>query len=172
MQTISESIEMGKIFSVQDIGEIPVTKLYSVNYEDSLWVKISDSEITFEELYENETAFNSSIITQVIHLNYLRKNTETLITHLDHEFVFYSKSDYEKRKTNSDIKGNKYSRLKSFKIDKANIPLTLPIKRNLNLYNEASGEISHKEETVPFIIYILKCYLKHTDLIDEYFSKL
>ncbi len=172
MQTISESIEMGKIFSVQHIGEIPVTKLYSVNYEDSLWVKISDSEITFEELYENETAFNSSIITQVIHLNYLRKNTETLITHLDHEFVFYSKSDYEKRKTNSDIKGNKYSRLKSFKIDKANIPLTLPIKRNLNLYNEASGEISRKEETVPFIIYILKCYLKHTDLIDEYFSKL
>ena len=62
-------------------------------------------EITFEELCEHESTFNGSTITQVIHLSYLNKGNETVITHIDHEFVFYSKSDYEKRKVNSDIKG-------------------------------------------------------------------
>lgn len=172
LQTILEAVERGKIFSVQNMGDIPVTKLYSVNYEDSLWIKSTDSEITFEELCEHESSFNDSVITQVIHLNYLNKGNEIFITHIDHEFVFYSKSDYENRKVNSDIKGNEYTRLKSFKIDKANIPLTLPIKRNVTLYDEASDTVLHKAETVPFIVYILKSYLKHTDLIDEYFAKL
>lgn len=172
MQTVLEAVERGKVFSIQNIGDIPVTKLYSVNYADSLWIKSTDSEITFEELCEHESTFNGSTITQVIHLSYLNKGNETVVTHIDHEFVFYSKSDYEKRKVNSDIKGNEYTRLKSFKIDKANIPLTLPIKRNVTLYDEASDTVLHKAETVPFIVYILKSYLKHTDLIDEYFAKL
>ena len=171
-QKLLEAVERGKIFSIQNISDIPVTKLYSVNYADSLWIKSNDSEITFEELCENENRFNNSIITQVIHLNYLNKGNETFVTHIDHEFVFYSKSAYEKRKVNSDIKGDEYTRLKSFKIDKATIPMTLPIKHNVTLYDEVSGEIIHKVETVPFIVYILKTYLKHTDLIDEYFAKL
>lgn len=172
MQTILEAVERGKIFSIQNIGDISVTKLYSANYEDSLWIKSTDSEITFEELCEHESTFNGSTITQVIHLNYLNKGNETFVTHIDHEFVFYSKSNYEKRKVNSDIKGNEYTRLKSFKIDKANIPLTLPIKRNVTMYDEASDAVLHKAETVPFVVYILKSYLKHADLIDEYFAKL
>jgi len=172
MQTILEAVERGKIFSIKNIGDIPVTKLYSVNYEDSLWIKSTDSEITFEELCEHESTFNGSTITQVIHLSYLNKGNEIFITHIDHEFVFYSESDYKNRKINSNIKGNEYTRLKSFKIDKANIPLTLPIKRNVTLYDEASDTVLHKAETVPFIVYILKSYLKHTDLIDEYFAKL
>ena len=172
LQTILGAVERGKIFSIQNIGDIPVTKLYSINYEDSLWIKSTDSEITFEELCEYESSFNDSVITQVIHLNYLNKGNEIVVTHIDHEFIFYSKSDYEKRRINSDIKGNEYTRLKSFKIDKANIPLTLPIKRNVTLYDESTDTVLHKAETVPFIIYILKSYLKHTDLIDEYFAKL
>lgn len=172
LQTILEAVERGKIFSIQNIGDIPVTKLYSVNYEDSLWIKSTDSEITFEELCEHESSFNDSVITQVIHLNYLNKGNETFVTHIDHEFVFYSKSDYEKRKTNAAVKGNEYARLKSFKIDKANIPLTLPVKRTVTLYDESTDTVLHKAETVPFIVYILKSYLKHTDLIDEYFEKL
>ena len=172
LQTILEAVERGKVFSIQNIGDIPVTKLYSVNYADSLWIKSTDSEITFEELCEHESTFNGSTITQVIHLSYLNKGNETVVTHIDHEFVFYSKSDYEKRKINSDVKGNEYTRLKSFKIDKANIPLTLPIKRNVTLYDESTDTVLHKVETIPFIVYILKSYLKHTDLIDEYFAKL
>ena len=172
LQILTEALERGKVFSIQNLGAIPVTKLYSTNYEDCLWIKCSDSEITFEELCEHESTFNGSTITQVIHLSYLNKGNETFITHIDHEFVFYSKSDYEKRKTNSDIKGTEYPRLKSFKIDKANIPLAFPINHNVALYDEASDSVLQKVETVPFIIYILKSYLKHTNLIDEYFEKL
>ena len=171
-QTLLEAVERGEIFSIKNISNIPVTKLYSENYEDSLWIRCTDSEITFEELCEHESTFNGSTITQVIHLSYLNKGNEIFITHIDHEFVFYSESDYKNRKINSNIKGNEYTRLKSFKIDKANIPLTLPIKRNVTLYDEASDTVLHKAETVPFIVYILKSYLKHTDLIDEYFAKL
>lgn len=83
-QTLSEAVERGKIFSIQNISDIPVTKLYSENYEDSLWIRSTDSEITFEELCEHESIFNGSTITQVIHLSYLNKGNETFVTHIDH----------------------------------------------------------------------------------------
>lgn len=172
LQTLSEAVERGMIFSIHNISSISVTKLYSAQYEDCLWIKSNEQDITFEELCEIEDTFKNSIVTQVVHLQYKQDAGNTLITHIDHEFVFYSKDDYEKRKSTYAVKGEEQARLKSFKIDNARIPLTLPVKRSINICDERTNEIVRKNESVPFLIYVLKSYLKHTDLIDEYFINL
>lgn len=172
LQNLSEAVQIGKIFSTQNISNIPLTKLYSTKYEDCLWVKSSEHDITFEELCENEDTFNDSIVTQVIHLEYKQDKGDIVITHIDHEFIFYNKEDYEKRKSKAETKGKEQPRLKSFKIDEARIPLSLPIQRSINVYSNRTNDTMRKNETVPFLIYILKSYLKHHDLIDEYFANL
>lgn len=172
LQTVMEAVEFGNIFSIKNLGTIPVTKLSSANYDDTLWIKIDSSNITFEELCAEELKFENSIITQVLHLEYRHTDTEVIITHLDHEFVFYSESDYKDRKGYSGVKGTEQQRLKSFKIDGAKIPLNMQCEHSVNKVGTAQGQIEKVNEKVPFLIFVLKSYFKHTDLIDEYFQDL
>jgi hypothetical protein len=171
-EILQEAAEFGKLFSIEGIGEIPITKLYSDDFNDVLWVRTDKENITFEELCSTENVYEDSIVTQVIHLKYEKSDESVYITHIDHEFVFYSKDDYEKRKTNVNIKGAFYRRLKSFKIDEAKIPLDMPCAHKVAILKEESNEWDFVDEKVPFIIFILKSYFNHTDLIDEYFEKL
>lgn len=172
LQTLMEAVAFGNIFSIKNLGAISVTKLFSANYDDTLWIKIDSSNITFEELCAEELKFENSIITQVLHLEYRHMDAEVIITHLDHEFVFYSVSDYKDRKSNSKVKGTEQQRLKSFKIDGAKIPLNMPCEHSVNQAGSVQGEIEKVNEKVPFLIFVLKSYFKHTDLLDEYFQDL
>lgn len=172
LESIMEAVQFGKIFSVQNLDRDFVTKLYSESYKDCLWIKVDSSNITFEELCEREQSFNDAIITQVIHLEYEKENTGFFITHLDHEYIFYSKEEYELRQTDASIKGEAQKRLKSFKLDGARIPIDLPCKRSVNVPGESMQEVKFVTEEVPFLVLVLKSYFKHTDLIDEYFEKI
>lgn len=172
LQTLMEAKEYGQLFSIRNLASIPVTKLYSKEYADTLWIKITETDITFEELCKTDVETNNSIVTQVIHLQYREENSSIIITHIDHEFVFYDKNEYNNRKTNSDIKGTKYTRLKSFKIDNSMIPLDYIVVRKVNVLNNNCKEDMLVEEKVPFLIFVLKCYFKHADLVDEYFQNI
>lgn len=172
LQTLMEAKEFGRLFSTNNIASVPVTKLYSKEYSDALWVKITETDITFEELCESDVRTDDSIVTQVIHLQYRKENDKIVISHIDHEFVFYDEKDYINRKTNSDIKGTKYTRLKSFKIDNSMIPFDYNIVRKVSIVNSNSNEDVVVEENVPFLIFVLKCYFKHKELIDEYFQNI
>ena len=167
---IMEEINFGTPFYINDIDSVPVTMLYSKNYNDCLWIKIDTLNITFEELCNIEQTFDDSIITQVIHLQYTNNNGNLLITHLDHEFVFYTKDEYLLRQNNANIKGDQLQRLKSFKIDSANIPFNFPCRRHINIPINDFKDCKTITETVPFLIFVIKCYFQHTDLIDEYFE--
>ena len=59
-----EEIEFGKAFSLIELGEIKLTKLYSESLEDTLWVNIDNANITFEELCDDFTIFFSFYLTQ------------------------------------------------------------------------------------------------------------
>lgn len=172
LEILKESLQFGKAFSIDQIGKIPITKLSSDNFQNSLWVKIDEFNITFEEICENDDEYENSIITQVIHLEYIMKNNDFIITHIDHEFIFYSKEDYKKRNVKNDIKGEEQKRLKSFKIDKAKIPINYQIHHKVKEYDGNTKEVKEKIEEIPFLIYILKSYFKHHELIDEYFEKM
>lgn len=170
LETMEEALEIGKFFSLDNFENIPITKLYSKEYKDCLWITVNSKEITFEELCEKENRFDDAIITQVVHLEYILKNSEILITHIDHEFIFYDQISYEERRVNSKKRGKQLPKLKSFKIDEAQIPINILCTHNVNVYDAASNSFSVSAEKVPFLIFVLKSYFKHTDLIDEYFQ--
>ncbi len=150
---IDEELERGYYFNFDDLGRFPVTKLYSVElYYNCLYITVKDKgitykEITFEELYDSpESDYNNEIITQVVHCLYVKYNNEYYITHLDHEYIFYTEEEYKERKKDDKKKGHR--KMKNFKIDDSKIKLT-----------------------PQFLYKILACIFRHIELIKEYFQK-
>lgn len=167
-QKLYEEVERGKIFSLTNINEHDVTKLYSGCFQDCLWVIIDENNITFEELCEDFEVYEDMIVTQVVHLQYKNTINGLVITHLDHEYIFYNEDEYQERCNNPRQKGNAAKRIKSFKIDETCIPF---IKSCTVKSKEIESEKS-KEIEIPFIYFILDNYFKHKDLLREYFEKI
>lgn len=157
--SLMEAVEAGMIFDLE-IASLPeMSKLVSDNsYNDSLWITVDDENITFEELCDDIIVEDDSVVTQVIHLQYSKKN----ITHIDHEYIFYSLEEYEERQCVR-RKGEAGKRFKTFKVDKSAIP-----------FNYACTMLSRDGEdiSVPFIYFVLNTYFVHKDLLKEYFQRI
>lgn len=165
---IAEALERGKIFDFVNLGNYSVSKLYFEKYENCMWVVIDPQNITFEELCEDFDIYADMIVTQVIHLQYSLEGGNAYITHLDHEYIFYTVDEYEKRLGNVAQKGEAQTRLKSFKIDNAKIPFDSRYK--IFRKDENGNDLPPKDEQ--FLCYVLECYFKHKDLLREYFQKI
>ena len=163
---LSEALERGQYFNLSELGLYPVTRLYSEKYEDCLWITVDVRNITFEELCEDFTTYKDVVVTQVIHLEYQIDDTETYITHLDHEYIFYSIDEYEHRLKDNLQKGNAATRMKNFKIDHSKIPFSYEVEVQRNNENGENLPIEH----VQILSYILETYFKHTNLLKEYFQ--
>ena len=151
--------ERGSVFSwnVRDLKRI--TKLYSEpNINDSLWIHVEDEDMTFEELCDDFHYDGEDIVTQVIHLQY----HGNVITHIDHEYIFYDSEKYVEREKNPYVKGDSRKRVKTFKIDDARIPMDFPCKIGRGI----------EEIEVPFIFFTLNAYFEHKDLLKEYFQNI
>ena len=148
-----EELHFGKIFSFNDLAGVPITKLYDVeNQNDSLWINIDDSNITFEELLDEWDTDEDSIVTQVVHLQYIEEDGDTFIKHIDHEYIFYTPDEYEVRMKKARQKGSSRMRIKTFKADNSRIPMYL-----------ADGSF--------FLYRVLSEYFRKTDLLKEYFEE-
>lgn len=156
--SLMEAVEAGMIFDLE-IASLPeMSKLVTDNsYNDnSLWITVDNANITFEELCDDITVEGDSVVTQVIHLQYSEKN----ITHIDHEYIFYSLEEYEERQCVR-RKGKAGKRFKTFKVDKSAIPFDY----NCTMISRDGEYIS-----VPFIYFVLNTYFAHKDLLKEYFQ--
>lgn len=165
---LAEALERGKIFDLVSLGNCSISKLYSEDYEDCMWVIIDQQNITFEELCKNFETLDDMVVTQVVHLQYKKESECAYITHLDHEYVFYTIDEYERRMVNPTQKGTAKSRMKSFKIDNSRIPFDY---RCDILRKDENGNCLPKESE-QFLCYVLECYFKHKDLLKEYFQKI
>lgn len=165
---LNEELERGQYLDLSNLDKIPVTKLYSKNINDNLWIVIDNQNITFEEICDDFNIYNDMITTQVVHLEYFKENNEYFIKHLDHEYIFYTEDEYNSRQTNPNQKGTAKPRLKSFKIDNARIPLNCMIK----VKRRAEDNYSWITQQEPFLYYVLDSYFEHKDLLNEYFQKL
>lgn len=149
-----EDLERGQCFAL-NLHSLPeISMLYDgANYDDRLYVKYSKSDLslTFEELDDDFRIVDEYVRTQVIHMQFIKRDGKYYIYHFDHEYIYYTIDEYEKRKTDPDQKGKK---IKTFKIDNANIPLT------------------YKTNEIFFLYFILDNYLKHKRLLLEYFSSI
>lgn len=149
---LHEHLEFGNYFDFSKFRNVKATKLTSKNYDDSLWIIIDSGNMTFEELLDNfEVNDDDEVVTQVIHLEYEAVGEQITITHLDHEFIYYSFEEYEKRLQNYRQKGNASKRQKTIKIDGSRIPFIDNQGQSL-LYN------------------VLKSYIVNSELVDEYFQ--
>lgn len=161
---LEEAVEKGRIFTL-DLCKLPEsTKLYSNSYEDSLWIKHEGTDITFEELCEDFRTDENAIITQMVHLQYSMDSGT--ITHLDHEYIFYSIDEYEKRIGSHNIKGELKKRIKMFKIDASHIPFDYPCEMI------KIDDCKREWIEVPFIYYVLNMFFVHKDLLQEYFESI
>lgn len=163
---LAEALERGKYFSLSRLGEYSITKLYSEKYEDCLWITIDSRNITFEELCQDFTIYENVVVTQVVHLEYQCKAQDAYITHLDHEYIFYTLEEYERRMKDNLQKGSGLTRLKSFKIDHSCIPFNYKVE--VKRKDENGEELLI--EYVQILSYILEIYFKHKDLLKEYFQ--
>jgi hypothetical protein len=148
-----EAYKQGREFSFENLSTPLITQLYSDNnYENKLWINIDGKNITFEEMVEDFETDEENIITQVIHLEYFQENDNYFISHLDHEFIFYTIEEYEQRQINPAQKGEAKSREKTFKIDNSRIPFT-------------------SKDGIFFLYVVLDEYFNNKDLLKEYFQK-
>ncbi len=164
---LAEALERGEQFDFVNLGSYSVSKLYSTKYEDCLLVVIDPGDITFEELCEDFENFEDMVVTQVVHLQYENLEDEFFITHLDHEYIFYTIEEYNKRMLDITQKGTAKQRMKSFKIDNAKIPFDF--RCEIFRKDENGNDLPVEKEQ--FLCYVLECYFKHKDLLSEYFQK-
>ena len=146
-----EHLEIGQKFSFDNLGEISIDKLCDDSYSNIIWVtKKENKYITFEELLDDFECEGNDVVTQVVHLEYFKRNGKYFIKHMDHEYIFYDLDTFEKRKVNSKIRGKR--KVKTFKIDDSEIPFVME-----------NGEV---------VLYkILNVYFENKDLLNEYFEK-
>lgn len=151
LSLLTEAVERGNTFSLNNFGSNSITKLYSHNYDDQLWIKIEGNNITFEEFMENFITYGNSIVTQVVHAEYKKDSEGLFITHIDHEFIFYTEDEYMARRTDYLQKGGANKRFKTFKVDNSKIPVIDALDDN-------------------FFLFVLEESFVHKDLLQEYFD--
>ena len=163
---LAEALERGSYFDYENLNNYSVSKLYSEAYENSMWIVIDSENITFEEMCYDFEIYSNMVVTQVIHLKHINENGKSYITHIDHEYVFYTLEEYEKRLMDVNQKGEAKKRIKSFKIDNSKIPFE---RRCKIIRKDATGN-EVESATEQFLCYVIECYFKHKDLLKEYFQ--
>lgn len=117
---ILEHLEYGKKFDISDFisGRKMITNLYN-DKMDKLTVKISGSDIYFEELLHEPIEYEDFYITQLFHIETYQKGEKLFIKHFDHEYIKYNLDEFCIRLDDPEQRGKK---VKTFKIDNAEIP--------------------------------------------------
>lgn len=152
--------EIGMIFEEKQFGKDYVGKLSKIDYlskyydrdwtNDWLTVHRNGQEVTFEEVLEDGPHDRNDYVTQVVHMVFKVEECVEYITHLDHEYVFYTEEAMTIKGNQLLEKGKARPKYKTFKIDDAHIPYSLDTQNNL-LYQ------------------VLIRYFAKGNLVDEFF---
>ncbi|WUR16055.1 hypothetical protein E7V67_013410 [[Empedobacter] haloabium] len=102
-----------------------IYRFHEASSDDAIWVFSSGNSVEFEEILESPEILDNCVVTQLVHLEYLKENQRIKISHIDHEFIFYSHDEFSKRLEDHNQKGAAKKRIKTFKIDNSRMPLIL-----------------------------------------------
>lgn len=102
-----------------------VSKFYRPGSEDKAWCSVTDNSMTFEEIAHIPELLEDCAVTRMIHLEYFVKDGRFFVSHIDHEFIFYTLEEFDLRANDPYQKGNARKRLKTFKIDQSAVPFIL-----------------------------------------------
>ncbi|EUB72787.1 hypothetical protein PMI27_004709 [Pseudomonas sp. GM41(2012)] len=102
-----------------------VSTFYRPDSEDKTWCSITANSMTFEEIAHVPELLEDCAVTRMIHLEYFIDGGRLFVSHIDHEFIFYTHEEFDLRADDFSQKGNARKRLKTFKIDRSAIPFML-----------------------------------------------
>lgn len=166
---ILDEFDFGSKLKV-DISNLPkISRFYNLESpKDNLWIfhDKQKNQISFEELCDDFELFNDDIVTQLVHLEYTTIDNEYYITHIDHEYIIYTFDQYENRLSDNSQKG--YKKVKTFKVDNAQIPFFYQYTHFQNCYETRT----RKEQKDYFLFIVLDSFFKHKKLIKEYFENI
>ena len=149
---ICEEKDFGRSYSGKLTAIDSLTKYYDRDWNnDWLLVFHDGQDITFEEILEDGPHDQNHFVTQIVHMQFEEEGGREFITHIDHEYAFYSEPGIEVKRNKMRTKGEARTRYKTFKIDNAHIPYV----------NEANNNFLYK---------VLTCYFAKGELVDEYFK--
>lgn len=144
-----EHLETSQYFNLNNFNSNLITKLYNKNFENLLWIIVNGFDLTLEEIHKGYDSYEDTVETQVVHCQYTIENEKLFIKYLDHDFIFYTFDEFEKRQSNPYQKVEAQTRIKTFKIDNAMIPIT----DNENI-----------------LFNILEMKFQNKELLEEYFN--
>lgn len=87
-QYLTEELDFGKRFCLDNICQVPVSRLFSQKYGNQLWIKVDSESITFEELYDEKIIYKDTIVTQMIHFQYEYIDKKPYIKHFAMNLFF------------------------------------------------------------------------------------
>lgn len=102
-----------------------VSTFYKPGSDDKAWCSITDNSMTFEEIAHIPELLADCAVTRMIHLEYFVEGGRYFVSHIDHEFIFYTLEEFDLRAKDPYQKGSARKRLKTFKIDNSTIPFIL-----------------------------------------------
>lgn len=120
---LRKAIEYGRVFDVSNLREKPIRTKLSNSDGDTFWVRVSSTELTFEEIPHNLQIYDDLYVTSLVHVQLCVRNDEPMISHIDHEYIFYTEDEFLCRQENPGVKGKGRKPIKTFKIDDAELPL-------------------------------------------------
>lgn len=98
---------------------------YYDSSKDSIWFFVGERDIYIEEILNEPILLEDCIVTQLVHIEYYMNGKDLYISHLDHEYIFYSYEEFDSRLCDNKIKGSARKRIKTLKIDSSNLPLVV-----------------------------------------------
>lgn len=113
IEFFNEELEYGVLFNWNlvrnmNVSISDVTKLYSEEYDNQLWIRKEQCteyvNLYFEEL-KKESDEKDIITTRMLHIKVAEKNGIYMIEHMDFEYIYYTKEEYQNRKVDYKIKG-------------------------------------------------------------------
>lgn len=110
-----------------------------IENNDSSWYFVDKSNIYLEEMVDDAEVLDDCVVTQLVHIEYYVESCKLYISHIDHEYIFYSYDEFDERQKDFSQKGSARKRIKTFKIDGSRIPLVtddgvLPLNTILDCY--------------------------------------
>ncbi|KPA87849.1 hypothetical protein PF66_05807 [Pseudomonas asplenii] len=102
-----------------------VSIFYGQDSNDKIWCSITAESMTFEEIAQVPELLEDCAVTQMIHLEYFVNGDRLCVSHIDHEYIFYTHDEFDRRDSDHSQKGNARKRLKTFKIDRSAVPFLL-----------------------------------------------
>lgn len=102
-----------------------VSTFCELGSEDRTWCSITTNSMTFEEIAHIPELLEDCAVTRMVHLEYFVEGGQLYVSHIDHEYIFYTHEEFDLRAKDPCQKGNARKRLKTFKIDRSTIPFML-----------------------------------------------